>query len=349
MNNDNKNLIKQNLKKILMYYGAVPTKNNWQCIPGRHETPNFDLSVKENQNICCCHCGLQGDSLNVIATIENLNLNNDFQKILQRGLDIIGISKPLCNHLNNREIKTKNNYMKNYMKPSLNLYLNDIITKEYEKINDYNYFYSRGITNKTLFDRFKFIVKNPSKIFPRKILPNIYNIWAYEYIIPVWENGKIVNCILRRNDNKSTKNKKIMNLANLNLKIFNADYLKEKQKYLFLTEGIFDALSYENEGYKSISLNSVVMVNQLLKLIKENLDNLINTIFFIALDKDLAGNEWTIKLYDGLIKMNLQTYKLSIKNKTVNDINEYYCKDKNSFISSLNWLKENIINKNLSI
>lgn len=338
---DNKEIIKNNLENILKYYGAKPGKLNWQCIPGRHKTPNFDLTVKNG--LCCCHCGIEGDSLSVIGFLENLDTKKDFPEIIRKGMEILNNQTSVRNY---RGLKKKRIDLNNKKNPSTIINLTKIISQEFKKAKkrEYLYFYSRGITNIGLFRKYKFLVRNPEKILPKELLPNLYNIYAYEYQIPVWESGEVVNLILRRNDKKSVKNKKILNLKSVKLKIFNIDYLKESQECLFLTEGVFDALSFENEGYKAIALNSISMKNRFIDSVKENIKNFENTIFFVSLDADKYGKTAAKKIIDGLKELGLKAFNLSIKNG-YKDINEYYVKDKKTFLKSLNWIKENIIKK----
>lgn len=322
--------VKFNLEKILEYYGAKKGLHNWQCIPNRHKTPNYDLSVKNN--ICCCHCGLQGDAFNVIAEIENLNIKTNFYEIITKGIEIIGSSI-----LNDRAaIKKYRKCAKTYNKIiSDNKYnLTQIIMNNYKNIkNNYVYFYKRNIKNPQIFSKYRIIIANPKKIFPSELLPNLDNIWAYQNIIPVWEERQVVNCILRRDDYLNKKNNKILNLKNLSLKIFNLGYLKHSMPndIIFITEGIFDALTYENMNFKSIALNSVVMVNRFLVAVEENSYQLKeNKIkFVIAMDNDEAGQKAKNNLNIGIKKIGLMCYP--IKFHYYKDSNEFYQKASKNF------------------
>jgi DNA primase len=316
----NKELVRNNLKNILQYYGARPGSNNWSCIPSRHSNPSNNLTVTKN-NICACHCGLQGDSFNVIAEMEGLDIKSDFPKIIKIGLEILGSSSLPTE-------KPKPKQEKQYE----SFDFTRLIFKQYkEEINDHRYFLKRGISME-IIDRYKIVVGDPRKIIPEKFLPNIRNIESYENIIPVTENNKIVNCILRRNDEKSTDNNKIMNLSKVQLKIFNACKLKDNLKYIFVTEGIFDCLSFETIGLDSISINSVVMINKLVSLI--DLYKCKNTKFIIAFDNDKSGIEAAKKLISQLKKRSLFCMALSFTK--YKDINEYFIKDKENFARNIN-------------
>lgn len=343
----NKDEIKNNLEKILIYYGAVPSKSdgmNWNCIPSRHGDSKEDLTVKGN--ICCCHCGIQGDSFSVIGELENLDYRNkkDFLLIAKKASEILNL--PV--NKNNYYSPKSNNYKekeKQKKKNVPNFDLTKIITENFKRANknQYMYFFKRGLSFQVM-SRYKMVVSNPRKVFPLVILPKLNNIWAYEYIIPVWKDGKVVNCILRRNDLKSKNNKKTLNLKGYNVEIINLDYLKENNlEYVFICEGWADAMSFENLGHKAIALNSVTMINRLIETIKENINNLKNVTFFVIFDIDQKGwgQIWAKKLIAKLIDLNLNAYNLKIKNQ-YKDVNDYYVKDINSFKSSINNLLEKI-------
>jgi len=172
----------------------------------------------------------------------------------------------------------------------------------------------------------RFLVGDPKEIFKDNLnlLPGLNNISSYEYIFPIWENGKVVNCILRRNDKKNTDNCKTLNLKGLDVKFFNTDYLNQPEGLLFITEGIFDCLSIECLGYKSICLNSVNMANKFIDLVKENIIALKDTTFILALDNDEHGQKATKRISEGLDSLNIKNFSLTVRYK---DINEYYLND----------------------
>lgn len=319
-----KNEIKRNLKRILNYYGAKQGAILWDCVPSRHENPRDNLSIKGD--VCCCHCGLKGDSLSVIAEMECLDIKRDFPKIIKKGKEIL--------NLNDEEFRGKPEPSK-YIKPrkqcNNNKYdLTNIITDYKNNHNcNYVYFYKRNIRNKSLLDKYKIITCNPLQVINSKLLPYVNNLRAYRNIIPVWENGKIVNCILRRDDYFSKEGKKILNLKGLPLKIWNSDYLRQSEfkDVFFVTEGIFDALSFEDIGLKGVALNSVVMINKFITIIKENLAQLKKNecSFLIVFDSDQAGRNYREKLKNMLGELKLNVRLITLKD--YKDVNEFYVND----------------------
>jgi len=336
---DQKNQIRDSLERILIYYGAKPTNYNWNCIPHRHKKPDYDLSIKGK--VCCCHCGLKGDSFNVISELEGLNIKKDFHLIIKKGLEIIGLNPTIsmkyknCKNIinGNSEIKFKN----------LNKFnLTNIILQNFKKSKKYTYFYKRNVGNK-LIERYKIICENPKNIFPRDLLPQVNNLWAYQNIIPVWEERKVVNVILRRDDYLNTQNKKILNLKDLPLKIWNAGYIRHSQKNdsIFLTEGVFDGLSIESIDNKAIGLNSISMINKFLEIVEEFIDQLRenNVKFFICFDNDQRNQEKPNKKMPSEIareKLDFELRKMGLhcfilKLNEYKDINEFHNKKPKTF------------------
>jgi replicative DNA helicase len=201
--------------------------------------------------------------------------------------------------------------------------------------NDLTYFIERHIND--LDDRYLFIGGiNPRELFKDHLdlLPNLNNISSYETVIPIWENGKVVNCILRRNDKKSNDNCKTLNLKGCEVKLFNADYLKQSNGVIFVTEGIFDCLSIECLGYKSICLNSANMANKFIDLVKSSS---CKSKFILCGDNDKAGTELNNKLSEDLTKLNIEN-EILFFNDDYKDINEYYIVNKDQLKKEINKL-----------
>lgn len=258
-----------------------------------------------------------------------------------------------------KEVKT---VPKRSAKTTKEIDLTSIINDYYtSNKSDYLYFGERLLKNfeyceRTITDNFdkllssnKFLVGDPREIFKdnMNLIPGLNNIDSYIYVVPIWENGKVVNCILRRNDKKSTENVKTLNLKGLEQKLFNSDYLKQSEKLIFITEGIFDCLSIESIGYKSICLNSVNMTQKFVNLVKENLNTCKDTKFIIALDNDIHGIKTTKKLSEELENLNIINFSLTVDSK-YKDINEYYLNDLDGLKEEIEICTKNI-NKNSAL
>lgn len=344
--NIDKQEIKNRLKEVLIYYGFKPPIKdgyNWTCLESRHNNPTNNLTV--TGNFFCCHCNLKGDVFSLIGEMENLNTRNkdDFKKILNKATEILNVTISNNSHIQkrnlfNNEIKDTEQKQNSSLYEERSFKINDvlttIITENFEKRNQKRdiYFYKRGFS-KGIINKYKLMVYNPNKLLPKEIVPQLNNISSYEYIIPIWENEKVVNCILRRNDWRNKENNKTLNLKNINLKIMNLDYLNQENDYLFICEGWADCLSFETEGLKAISINSINMINKLFESIKHQ--NTKNTMFYICLDNDKYGQAASIKLHKMLKESN---YKSKIIKFNYKDVNEFYVKDKNLFKKSLKGL-----------
>jgi hypothetical protein len=332
-----KDQIRNNLEKILTYYGAKEGKYNWQCIPYRHNKPDNDLSI--NGNVCCCHCGIKGDAFNVIAELEGYDIKKDFTLIIEKGIEIVGCENPTINYTyktNGNKSNKNNESTKEKEFKNVDHNLTSIILQYFSLSKKYYYFYRRNIKNDKLLKRYKVICEDPRKIFPKELLPQVYNLWSYQNIIPVWEDKKVVNVILRRDDYLNKKNKKTLNLKNIPLKIWNAGYIRHSQKndMLFITEGIFDALSLECIDCKGIALNSITMINKFLDIIKEFIDQLKeNQVkFFICFDNDprnplKPNKKMPSEIAREQLDKELRTLGLKsviLKLNKYKDVNEFY-------------------------
>lgn len=107
-------------------------------------------------------------------------------------------------------------------------------------------------------------------------------------ILPVWEKGKAINFVTRFLDDKKPKYKNHMGTASFfNLELLTKANDPNEKKFVFLTEGIFDALSLESMGFNAISLNGVNNADNL-KDALEKIDKK-GIIFLTAFDNDEAG------------------------------------------------------------
>lgn len=107
-------------------------------------------------------------------------------------------------------------------------------------------------------------------------------------IIPIIEEGKAISYIGRNLDNTDANNRYRNSKGTTSL--FNKQYLREKaekeNELLFICEGVFDAISIEEQGFKAISLNSTNNTKKLIDAVKENLENAKSYKFILATDTD---------------------------------------------------------------
>ena len=109
--------------------------------------------------------------------------------------------------------------------------------------------------------------------------------------IPIIEDGKAIAYIGRAIDKEASLRYRN---SNGTIQPLNLHYLKEKAKEneaIFICEGVFDAISIEEQGKKAISLNSTNNKDKLLEAIKEHIDTAKEYIYIIASDTDEARTE----------------------------------------------------------
>ena len=110
-------------------------------------------------------------------------------------------------------------------------------------------------------------------------------------IIPILEEGKAI-AFIGRNLNKADAFRYRNSKGTISL--FNKYYLKQKAEEenepLFICEGVFDAITIEEQGFKAIALNSTNNLNKFIEAVKENIENAKTYKFIIATDTDKARN-----------------------------------------------------------
>ena len=208
---------------------------------------------------------------------------------------------------------------------------------ETAKQNSHEYYNTRGLTEKTI-DQYHL-----------GYLPDGYNKFGQDYqiVIPVSEK----HIILR--STADHKNERYKNIGST--EIFNSRYLEDPaltNRKIFITEGVFDALSFEEIGYQAIALNSVNMSNKFSEAIDNNVHKLKDKLFVLALDNDQSGRQKTEELKKKLDNLKLTYFELSLNG--YKDVNEYFVNDKEALINSLKnlhlagttyeYLKEQFIN-----
>lgn len=149
---------------------------------------------------------------------------------------------------------------------------------------------------------------------------------SYKHFIPVFDpNGEIHYFLSYLDDDSAThfdkKPQKVRNLTGRKIRFFNDRYLMQPDKgFIFVCEGVFDALSLETIGYKAISINSVTNINRLTDTIRKNKDKYKDITFVLAFDNDAAGHDATKKAKDALTGVvDLARLEFPTEYKDIND------------------------------
>ena len=146
-------------------------------------------------------------------------------------------------------------------------------------------------------------------------------------ILPVSQNHYIARAI----DKDIKKYSKMNETGGGNAGIFNINVLKSDEESVFVTEGIFDALSIIESGAQAIALNSTSNVQLLLKILERESTN---ATLILCLDSDPAGRNAEKILIDGLKRLNIAYISAEIF-KGYNDPNEAFCGEKEAFMAKI--------------
>lgn len=318
----------------------------------------------------CFSCSEGGD----IIDLYKHEYNKTFEEAATDLAEMIGIYiEPGETEHREKEKNMKSNKNTDSAKNTslkANKRLTETVTEMIErKTEDYNEYYSkslekyygeegeparaymkkRGISEETS-GRY-FIGYDPEWVSPTTIknLELKNNNWrpspTRRIIIPVTDNFYIARDIDPAKDEAGKKYSKMNETGGGNMGIFNHEAIEEpkpEQTAVFITEGIFDALSIaeaELKGVEAVAINSTSNTGILLNLIKETLnknsDNGIkDNLFIICLDNDESGRKATEKLETGFKDLGLSYLKADI-NCECNDPNDALVSDRERFIKTL--------------
>ena len=158
-------------------------------------------------------------------------------------------------------------------------------------------------------------------------------------IIPTSENSYIYRSIYNKKSRGNSEGKQHFFNEELLYKVIGKEVLGFNLKdYLFICEGWGDSLSFLQNEYQAIAINSTTNTEKLLEAIKTNKQSFNKDFcFLLALDNDKAGKEATIFLMEELKKLKLKcfdvtSYLLAYGGNNYKDINEAYISNKEEFI-----------------
>ena len=171
-----------------------------------------------------------------------------------------------------------------------------------------SYYTSRGLTQETV-NRFQLGYTEQGPYGKR-----------YPYLMPVTDN----HLIFRGVEGAAPKYQKTTGTA----AIFNGHYITNPDSaglQIYITEGMFDALSLEQLGHSAISLNGTA-ASKLIKAIDGNREAMTAKAFILALDNDGAGQTAAKQIGEALQKLGIKHYSLTLPAQ-YKDVNEYLIAD----------------------
>ena len=330
-----------------------------------------------NEYFDCKQCGVKGTIIDIYAYENGIDAttNEGKSQVINELCKTYGID----NNTNNQEAKQKPSTellqaqiktIKQHEDNKIKKYdFTDVVDRLHKQLLEspegMNYFIDRGLSEDTI-KRFKlgYEPKGINEAFKDYPELHYYKDLAecYPYFVPMFKEG-VCEYILPRQDIKILDKKlqegelyktdkegnkrdypKTMNLKNVPTTIYNFDEAM-KNELVFVCEGWCDALSLENEGYKSVALNSVTGISKFINMIQEVKDYQSKT-YVIALDNDKSGKEARQKLQDELQNLKCRVKHLYPEGEGVKDINDMLLKDEKSLLYSIIKIEQEIQEEN---
>lgn len=229
----------------------------------------------------------------------------------------------------------------------------EFVEETHASVEQTQYFKDRGLTEITI-QKYKLgfaenglnQVQKYYNVF--KIHPTFLAL--YKFTLPVWDaDGKCRYFVPRLDDSSVPSHytempSKTLNLPGLRVSIFNSRYLEISQSsIMFITEGIFDALSIEEFQYPCLALNGTSNANKFFELISNRLDR--DTSFVLVPDNDEAGEKLKQKFQQKLDELGIPFFVMNLP-EMYKDANEYLIKDREGLEKMVNQTVKQIENAN---
>lgn len=295
---DNKEIAKNQLGQYLQSKG-INTRKNFKCIDSsKHSNDDKIPSMGYKDNMVHCFaCGFSGDIFDVIGHEYNIS-ETDHAAKFKKTYEILGMDSDIINTpISKKRVET-----------AITISIDEIkkmYSKAHSNLSKTDYFTQRGISQE---------LQEKYKVGYLKEYDN-------EFII--------VPCTDTFYVKRNLKKHEFRNLAGGQIDLFNGYYLdQDNDEPIFIVEGVFDALSVEEVGYRAISLNGWGNYKIVVEKLSQN-DKKPYLILF--LDNDVAGKNATIELEKRLSDLDIPFMDIG-KNSEHKDANEYLLNDREGFI-----------------
>lgn len=288
------------VKKIGNKYRVDPcpickSKNHFTIYPETNSYSSF--------NDCCTG----GSVYKYLIEVENMTEESAYNELLELAGETpesdfnIGIAPKTEPTEQVKEAITYEDYTNNILK---------LYNKQTEKEKEY--FTNRGISLE-IIDKYKLCIGD------------LKGFGGARAILPTWKDGKIIYWTGRAITEKQEAYRKYDNAQGA-APFFGLDNLTNIQpgEMVFITEGIFDALSIESIGYKAIAMHGL-KPNILKEIVKGHKD----IVFITALDSDDPGQKATKEINE------LMGFKALDIPKPYKDINDWFKTDLEGFKSGI--------------
>lgn len=313
-------IIEGTIKKVGQGYRIEPN-------PLTQTHDSFNINSKTNL-FKCFSTGKTGNVYNLLLELkhshdETIDLLNEFLK--QKNIQIKKSgqsgergspkeeSKKIAEKMSFKPLYDEGG--KEIIKNKKNLFISRGISREVQEKYKLGYI-SKGFNEIVKAYKKEYGEKSP---FAEKANKNLDN---YKYIIPVSDDYFFLRSDI---PNVKPKEYKLMGYTS---KLFNEKYVSLENEVIFICEGIFDSLSFEELGYKSISLGGVANQNKLIDLLDKK------NMFVLAFDNDDSGKVATKSLIEKLQSKSQLTTVFEFDEK-YKDINEYLIADRKGLKNKL--------------
>jgi len=374
--NQAREYIKDQLENYLQSRGIKTNGGNFKCLVRDHQNDHSKPGMnyhRATNRAHCFKCNSNYDIFDLIGVEHGLTNSTD---ITMKAYELYGIetgqagnySIPGGTHRPRPRKAT-------HTAPKLKQYdFTDSIKKAHENTKGLEYFKSRGLSNE-IIEKYKLgyaenyndLLKDYPELKTSSKKQQLYN-----YIFPYLNNDGTCNYFLAeishrdQIDGYNGKYRKmrsnivigdgytgIHRKSNIEdnggiyshpAHLFNERYLKaDSPKFIYICEGIYDALSYETIGSPAIAFIGTAH-KRFLKLCQEHKPN---THFIITLDNDGSGKQATERVKEGLEELGIP-FTIANPTTTAKDPNEYLQADREAFTQEVQDTLDLIENTNRS-
>lgn len=298
------------------------------------------FSVDATKGIAKCFTQCNEDAWDIIGLTQKIH-NTDFEgaisllekDFLHGGANTLPQQKKV-----HREAATSTNAPKKY-------------NKLYNTLSQDSYFLQRGLSSGV-------VEKYGLGAIPKDSEPTLlkglgfdqkesYMYHRYRYIIPISNQfciARLDESMIHEEDREQIS--RYYNPKGVTPELLNKQYIGDGSKtFIFVAEGVFDALSIETLGYDAIALNSTSNAPKLVQAIQNNEDATRKQQFILMPDSDEAGKKLAKKLQESFKNMNMSIYIAELDGQ-YKDINELLMNDPEQAEKTVNNAIDKCINAN---
>lgn len=221
----------------------------------------------------------------------------------------------------------------------------ELVEIAHRDVGKTSYFYDRGITDKTIH-AYKLGYSATGLNLAQKYCSQIQGkssfLELYKFLLPIWGTDGKCRYFISRLDGSSVPKyfndmpSKTYNLPGMPVRIFNLRYLESRSsEIIFITEGIFDALSVEEFDYPCIALNGTSNVKMFFEHLMLHLDIHGNTCFVLIPDNDDAGQKLKQRFQEKFHELGIPLYLIEVP-EHYKDANEYLIANREGFGRMIN-------------